>query len=117
LENNFNTDKKSDIIGVLKTTDPFEVLKQVGTNGINYNITNDSLLNIIKTFNQQLELELIGAGGDWCEFVIKIDPKNWKKLANEIYKVCPDIVDQVIGSVDELADEMKKTKRLYFWWA
>jgi len=116
LENNFNIDNKFNIIGVLKTTDQFQVLKQVGTNGINYEITNDSLLSIIKTFHQQIELELIGAGRDWCEFVIKKDSKNWKKLANEIYEVCPDIVDQGIGSVDELAEEMKKTKRLYFWW-
>jgi len=37
-------------------------------------------------------------------------------FAKEMYKVCPDIVDQGTGSIEALAEEMKKTKRLFFWW-
>jgi hypothetical protein len=116
LENNFNFDNKLDNIGVLKTTDKFTILKQIATDGINWDITNDSLISIIKTFDKKYSLELIGASGDWCEFLIHNEPKNWTQFAKEVYKVCPDVVDQGTGTVEALALEMKKTRRLYFWW-
>lgn len=116
LENNFNIDNKPDNIGILKTTDKYTVLRQIATDGINWDITNDSLITIIKTFDKKYSLELIGASGDWCEFIIHNEPKNWTQLAKEVYKVCPDVVDQGAGTIQALADEMKRTKRLYFWW-
>ena len=116
LENNFNIGNKLDNIGILKTADKYTVLKQIATDGINYDITNDSLISIIKTFDKKYSLELIGASGDWCEFIIHDEPKNWTQFAKEVYKVCPDVVDQGTGTIEALADEMKKTKRLYFWW-
>ncbi|HEV8511963.1 MAG TPA: DUF4253 domain-containing protein [Cyclobacteriaceae bacterium] len=116
LENNFNINDKLDHIGVLKTTDKYSVLKQIRTDGINFDITNDSLITIIKKFDENYSLELIGASGDWCEFVIQKEPSNWTEFANEVYKVCPDVVDQGTGTKEALAEEMKRTKRLYFWW-
>ena len=116
LENNFNLDNNLDIICILKTTDKYTVLKQIATNGINYDITNDSLISIIKKFDKKYSLELIGASGDWCEFIIQNEPKNLEQFAEEVYKVCPDVVDQGAGSLNALANEMKKTKRLYLWW-
>ncbi|MEO5562560.1 MAG: DUF4253 domain-containing protein [Chitinophagaceae bacterium] len=116
LENNFNIGKKRDNIAVLKTTDKYTVLKQIATDGINYDIDNDSLISIIKTFDKKYSLELIGASGDWCEFIINKEPQNWTEFANEVYKVCPDAVDQGAGTIQLLADEMKRTRRLYFWW-
>jgi len=116
LERNFNINNQPDNIGVLKTTDKYEVLRQIQTDGVNHNITNDSLLKIIKQFDNKYSLDLVGASGDWCEFVINKEPANWMIFAKEVYKVCPDVVDQGMGTVQALADEMKKTKRLYFWW-
>jgi hypothetical protein len=116
LENNFNINNKLDNIGVLKTTDKYTVLKQIATDAINYDITNDSLISIIKSFDRKYSLELIGTSGDWCEFIIHNEPKSWTQFAKEVYKVCPDVVDQGAGTLQALADEMKRTKRLYFWW-
>ena len=116
LENNFNIGNKPDNIGVLKTIDKFTILKQLATDGINYGITNDSLISVIKDFDKKYSLELIGASGDWCEFIGHNEPKSWIQFAKEVYKVCPDVVDQGTGTIQALAEEMKRTKRLYFWW-
>lgn len=116
FDNNYSINHQLDDIGILKTTDKYTVLKQVETNGINYGITNDSLISIIKVFDQKYNLELIGASGDWCEFIIHNEPKSWTLFAREVYKVCPDVVTQGTDTVQVLADIMKKTKRLYFWW-
>jgi hypothetical protein len=116
LENNFGLSNRPDYIGVLKTTDKYTVLKQIATDGINYDINNDSLITIIRQFDKKYALELIGASGDWCEFIIHHEPEDWIQFAKEVYKVCPDAVDQGAGTIQALADEMRKTKRLYFWW-
>jgi len=116
LDQNFGIAGKLDIMAILNTTDKYEVLNQIKTDGINYEITTDSLVKIIKTFDEKYNLELTAASGDWCEFRIMKEPTDWLTIANEAYAVCPDIVDQGAGSVETLAEEMKRTRRLYFWW-
>jgi hypothetical protein len=116
LNRNFGIGNKSNNIGILKTTDKYQILSQVQTDGINWGIDTDSLINLIKVFDQKYSLQLIGASGDWCEFIINKEPENWMTLANEAYKVCPDIVDQGSQTIEKLTAEMKQTKRLYFWW-
>lgn len=116
LENNFGIKGELDMIGILKTTDKFEVLSIVHTDGINYDIDNDSLISIIRHLDNKYSLDLIGASGDWCEFVIKQEPDSWQALAQEAYKICPDIVEQGTGTVKALEDELKRTGTLYFWW-
>lgn len=112
----FGIGDKPDKLAVLKTTDKYEILHNVGTNGINYEIENDSLISIIKQLDAKYSLELVGASVDWCEFIIHTEPANYLTFSEEIYKICPDIVDQGTGSVQELATVMKSTKRLYLWW-
>ena len=116
LENNFDYNQQPDVIGVLKTTDKYSVLQQIQTNGINYDIDTDSLISIIKKFDEKYSLELIQASGDCCMFIIHKTPENWLQIAKEAYEVCPDIVEQGAGTVEELAKEMKENKILYFWW-
>lgn len=105
-----------DAMAILKTTDQYEVLRAIKTDGINYGITTDSLIGIVKSLDKKYALSLVSAGGDFCEFRIGKDPADWMDLAKEAYAVCPDIVDQGTGSVEALADELKKRKSLYFWW-
>lgn len=115
-EDIFSVSSGGNNVAVLKTTDKYNVLKQIQTDGINYGITNDSLISIIRTFDNKYSLELIGASGEWCEFVIHREPKDWIQFAKEVYKVCPDVVDQGTNTIEALAEEMKRTKVLYLWW-
>ena len=112
----FGFSRNPDLVGVLSSVNKYEILRRVGTDGINFNIDNDSLLHVIKKFDEKYSLQLISAGVDWCEFSIHNPHVDWAQLANEAYKVCPDIVEQGTGTVEKLAGEMKKTGRLYFWW-
>jgi hypothetical protein len=116
VDKNFGIENKPDVMGILKTADKYEVLAQIQTDGINYDIDTDSLIKIIKSFDAKYSLSLVGAGGDWCEFTINKAPADWMAFAEEAYKVCPDIVDQGTETVKALATEMKRTNRLYFWW-
>jgi hypothetical protein len=116
LEQNFNINKQPDIVALVKTADKYQVLQQLETNGLNYDIDTDSVISIIKKFDERYSLDLTGAAGDYCQFHINNDPGDWLSFAKEVYEVCPDVVDQGTGTVEALANEMKATRKLYLWW-
>lgn len=43
-------------------------------------------------------------------------PADLEGFAQEVYRFCPDIVDQGTGSVSGLEDEVGKTQTLFLWW-
>ena len=92
------------------------ILRYEQTDGINYDITTDSLVSVLLEWSKELDLSITGASGDWVEASIGKEPKNWKEFAARVYAFCPDIVDQGTGSVAALEDEMKRTRTLYLWW-
>jgi hypothetical protein len=105
-------------IGILKGIDQFDILKIQQTNGDNYDIGNDEVIAKLKAWHQRYPFTIIGADFDWVEANFKVIPENkeLKAFAEEIYKFCPDIVDQGSGSIDCLIEDMKETKKLYLWW-
>jgi hypothetical protein len=116
FEQNFGLDNEKDKLAIVNTADQYEVLHETGTDGMNYDISNDSVIAIIRGLDEKYDLTLTGAGYDWCQFTIGKEPGSWQRMAEEIYKVCPDVVDQGTGTVEALADELRDYKTLYLWW-
>jgi Domain of unknown function (DUF4253) len=90
------------------------ILRYEQTDGINYDITTDSLIHTLEGWD--LQLSIIGASHDWMEARIGKDIRDWHALAEQVYAFCPDVVDQGSGTVETLADEMERSKILYLWW-
>lgn len=116
FEQNFGIDNEKDKVAIVNTADKYEILRETATDGINYDIDNDSVISIIKSFDAKYELSLAGCGLDWCLFYIDKNPSDWNVMAEEVYEVCPDVVDQGTGTVEDLADELKQYRMLYLWW-
>lgn len=110
--NNSNDRNK---IAIVRCDDEFTPLVYMQTNGINYGIDNHKLILHLDSLNQTLDLKLIGADFDWCEFEIQKEPKDWHQIAQKLYEICPDIVEQGTGDIQTLEAELKNSKRLYFW--
>jgi hypothetical protein len=109
--------KKDDrsAIAVVRCHDEFTPLTYMQTNGGNYGIDTHKLILILDSLDKELDLKLEGADFDWCEFDIRKEPKDWADLAQRLYKICPDIVEQGTGTVKELENELRNSKKLYFW--
>jgi hypothetical protein len=110
-----NTLNDKTTIALIRCNDEFTPLVYMQTNGSNYGIDSYSLISHLNSLNQTLNLRLIGADFDWCEFEIRKEPNNWHQLAETLYKICPDIVEQGIGTIQSLETELKQSKRLYLW--
>ncbi len=53
---------------------------------------------------------------DTVEFNLDRDPPDLAAFAADLYRFCPDIVDQGVGSVEELAVSIKITGAVELWW-
>ncbi len=103
-------------IGILKGTDPYEILRIMQTNGDDYDISNEDVIDRLKEWATHFTFDIIGADNDWVEIEFKTLPKDPDDFAEEVYDFSPDAVDQGPGSVEELAHDIKKTCRLLLLW-
>lgn len=105
-----------DEVSVLKTTDQFEALRVMGTNGWNYDISPDSVIARLKQWDAEFGLAVRGAGFDWVEAVLERPPSDMRGFAESVYAFCPDVVEQGTQTVAALAEEMRRAGTLYLWW-
>jgi hypothetical protein len=55
-------------IAIVRCEDEFTPLVYMQTNGLNYDIGTHKLISLLDSLNEALDLKLIGADFDWCEF-------------------------------------------------
>lgn len=105
-----------DRVAVLRSPDPFDALRTMGTDGTNYGIDTDGIITRLREWDRRYGLTLLGAGDDWVEVELGRAPPDWPAFAREVYEFCPDVVDQGTKTVDALAAEMMETRIVFLWW-
>lgn len=115
-EQHFGIGGGGDEVSVLRAEDPFDPIRVMGTNGINYDIDTAAVIERLKKWDAEFGLDLHGAGFDWLEGTLRRPPADMARFAAEVFEFCPDVVEQGTGSVEALADEMRKSNTLYLWW-
>ena len=116
----FRSDKNyglsADAIAVLRAGDQFAALRTMGTNGWNYDLSPEKVLSKVREWDRVYGLDIVGAGNDWVEAEFKRRPRNMRAFAEEVYKFCPDVVDQGTETVSRLAAEMTSGNSVFLWW-
>ncbi|MDY0929609.1 DUF4253 domain-containing protein [Chryseobacterium scophthalmum] len=102
-------------LSILSCSNEFEPLIYMQTNGINYGVTNQKLINELRILDQELRLKILGAGNDWCEFEITQEPDNMSNVIKQFFELCPDIADKYNYSVNDFENYLRENKRLYLW--
>lgn len=115
-ERNFGIGGQNDELGILKTTDEYEILRVKHTNGYNYDIDSQEIITKLKEWDNRYQLEIVGADFDWFEAEFLKTPDNMIAFAEEVYEFCPDVVEQGTETVEKLAEEMKREQTIYCWW-
>jgi hypothetical protein len=105
-----------DELTIVKTNNQFDALVLIGTNNYNYGGDEEWVYNYALSINKRFPYRILGAEFDNFEAKFITPPTDWLAFAKEIYEDCPDIVIQGSGTVEDLAEEMKQTNRLYLWW-
>ncbi len=87
----------------------------VEVNGANYDIYTAGVIQWMQKLEQDQPYVLTGVGSDYMEGYFLTPVQDAAGLAKRMYAFCPDIVDQGVGTVSKLAEELQKGK-FYFWW-
>jgi hypothetical protein len=103
-------------VTMIRSKDQFDILRFQKTDGINYGIENKDVISKLEDWNRKYGIEIIGADYDWTEFILKKLPDNVSEFSQEVYKFCPDVVDQGVGEISELEKVIANTHRVYLWW-
>jgi len=107
---------RTDRIGILKGTDPYDILQIMQTNGEEYDILTEDVVERLKDWEKQYPFEIIGAENDWVEIEFKVLPADLRAFAQEVADFCPDAVEQDAGGIVGLSKDIKATRRLFLWW-
>jgi len=111
-----NAGLKADKIGFIKGTDQYEILRIMHTNGDEYDISNQDVIDRLQDWEKISSFEIIGADNDWVEIEFRRLPKDLKAFVKEVYEFSPDAVDEGPGTIEGLMKELNKTKRLFLLW-
>lgn len=105
------------ILAYIPTTKPFEVFAWVPFGGWNECPCAEDMIKISRYWYLKHKAVPAVISHDTLEFFCApLDIKSAMETAVEHYAVCPDNVDQGIGTVAALADSLTKSTVWWFWW-
>ena len=103
-------------IGVIRGADPYAFLRLKQTNGDNYGLRPEAVIAKLKEWAAKHPFEILGADFDWVLLYFPTPPRDAAAFAQEVYRFCPDSVDQGAGTIESLARELRTTRQLFLWW-
>lgn len=96
--------------------DQFDVLRLARSDAVNYGMETEDLVRRLKVYDSSIGLTILQANTDTVVSRMTRLPADVPAFAAEIYELCPDVVDQGVGSVEALAAELARSRVLYLWW-
>ena len=103
-------------IVVAQVSNQFELIKFVGTEPVNYGLSNDDVIKWFRKKQTEFDFDITIADLSRIEAKLKSNPKSFEKLGTEIYEFCPDVIDQGHSDINELVEYLKSSKHMWFWW-
>lgn len=101
---------------IFPTTDKYEAIATLGTNGCNYGVGTGYVLQWLQELEavQPFIVNRIRHDSLELKFLSPLqDIENW---ADSMYEFCPDIIDQGFMSRERLVEHLKTSDYVSFWW-
>lgn len=112
----FAIDHQQERVAMLPTTDKYKALEAMGTNGANFGLSTEDIIKWMRDLEKEQPFTLTGVGFDFLSGTFKSKVKDPAGLAKRMYEFCSDIVDQGVGTVEELEKQLSKSRDFFFWW-
>lgn len=101
----FRVDIKSSEYGILKSKNKFKPLAVMHTNGYNFNVKPEDIVNLLRAWDKIYGIDIWAAGLDFVEF--SFNKKPHKGMMDEINRICPEYL---------LTEEIKAKEKVFLWW-
>src|SRR5262245_1920877 len=103
-------------IVVANADSQFDILRVAQSDAVNYGMVTEDLIKKLAEYDRTYGVDIFHAETDTIEFSFSKRPGDMPGFCKDLYKFCPDIVDQGGGSVDALEKEIRKTQEVFLWW-
>ena len=104
-----------DII-IIDGSDPFKLIEQIGTNGVNYDIYNPDIVKKLKEWDEEVDFKIVVIDVSRIHAYMNKLPNKIKEFSSDVYEFCPDVIDQGYSSMDEMISDYKENKYFWLWW-
>jgi hypothetical protein len=94
----------------------FDILRVAQTDAVNYEMGTEDLIKKLTEYNRSYGIDIFHAETDTIVFRFSKLPNDMPRFCKDLYKFCPDIVDQGVGTVEALEKEIRKTQEVFLWW-
>lgn len=101
---------------IIDGSDPFKLIKKIGTNGVNYDVYNAGIVKQLEEWNAQVDFRFVVIDVARIHAYMGKLPNNLKHFSEEVYEFCPDVIDQGYSSMDEMILDYKTNKYFWLWW-
>ena len=105
-----------DFATVVKGNNSYDILKIQGTEAASYQLDTKAIIVWLKARQKQGAFVITGAGADWLEARFIKPPANMLPFARNICAFAPDVLEHGPGTVQKLAERMKKTNEFSLVW-
>jgi hypothetical protein len=105
-----------DVLTVIKGNNSYDILKIQSTEGQNYHLDTRAIIAWLKEQQKLGSFVVIGAGPDWIEARFVKPPLNMLTFAKKVNAFAPDVMVHGPGTVDKLAERMKRMNGFYLVW-
>ena len=85
----------------------FDTLKDAQANGVNYDVMTEDIIAKLEEWDAQFGVEISNVAHDAVNVKFTKVPDDVPKIANEVYELCPDIIEQHYGCMDDMMDAME----------
>ena len=91
------------------------------TNGLNYGIDNEGVIEKLKYWDKKYGVTVIEATFEGMKISFRTLPDDLSELCTEFFLFCPDLEmsddeHSNAARMREMADGLRKTKVMSFWW-
>ena len=101
---------------IIDGSDPFKIIEQIGTNGVNYDIYNPDIIRQLKEWDKQISFKFVVIDVSRIHAYMNRLPDDINKFSSEVYEFCPDVIDQGYSSKEEMVMDYKENKYFWLWW-
>lgn len=98
------------VIAIVKSDDPYKMVRIAGTTG---SVTNDAIIQQLKTWNSKYPLHVVFADADNVVALLDKVPPDAEQLAREVQQFAPG--DGAAGVKDFLQD-IRENRQIFLWW-
>lgn len=104
-----------------KASSGFDMVKAQCTSGMNYGIDNDHVIEKLKYWDKKYGVTVIEATFEGMKISFKTLPDDLSELCTEFFLFCPDLEmsddeHSNAARMRQMADRLRKTKVMSFWW-